>query len=133
MLAGREVIWLLVRMSQRSFRGKDPSGMVVMLLPLKAIISSERHWASSFGKTVKLQSEKKAILSLWRRLMSFGSVESGLPDKSRISRVLNRSRISRGNSVRPRDILIRFMPLYWPDLSPSSDCWFAIDRNWKHF
>jgi hypothetical protein len=29
--------------------------------------------------------------------------------------------------------LIRFVSLYWPDLSPSSDCWLAIDRNWKHF
>ena len=64
MLAGRDEILLFVRMSQRSFRGNDPSGMVVMPLPLKAIISRERHCASSFGKTVKLQSEKNAILSL---------------------------------------------------------------------
>jgi len=64
MLAGIDEIWLLVSMSQRSFRGKDPSGMVVMPLLLKAIISRERHCASSFGKVVNLQSEKKAILSL---------------------------------------------------------------------
>ena len=64
MLAGRDEIWLFVRMSQRSFRGNDPSGMVLMALLLKAIISRERHCASSFGKTVNLQSEKKATLSL---------------------------------------------------------------------
>jgi hypothetical protein len=61
--------------------------------------------------------------------MSFGRVERQFPDKSRISNVSKRSRISRGNSVRPLEILMRLKPLYWPDLSPSSECWWAILRR----
>lgn len=93
--------------------------MVVMWFPLKAIISRERHCANSLGKVVKLQSEKKATLSLWRREISDGNVEIGFPERSRISRVSKRERISLGNSVSPDGILTLLAPLYRPALRPS--------------
>ncbi len=61
---------------------------------------------------MKLQSEKKAILSLCSREISFGRDERGFPDRSKISSVLKRERISLGKEVKPLESFKRLTPLY---------------------
>lgn len=119
-LFGNSVIALSVRINHLSRAGKLSSGMKRMVLLLKATISRFGHAASSAGKVVKEQFEKKAILRFVSWLIEDGSWERlVLPERSRISRVEEREMISIGNCEMPEEILSLVMPLYRPDWRPS--------------
>lgn len=75
--------------------------MEIMPLSLKATISRAGHSAKAEGKVLKEQDEKKAILRFVRWEIEDGRVlRWGLLERSRISRVECKERISWGKLVR---------------------------------
>src|SRR5688572_5446197 len=108
-------IWLLVRISQRRFKGRELSGTEVILLALKPTISSSGHSARTFGNSVKSLSEKKAIFSFLSLPKSSGKLLNLLPVRSRYSRVSAKPKISFGNSVSPQDNFSLVVPVSWPE------------------
>lgn len=128
-LTGRQQRFL-IKINQYDFRGKEPVGMIPIRLFLKAIISRERHCTSWARKVAKLPAEKNEILSLWRWMMSSRDWQEGgwqkALERSRISSLSYRLRISQGPSERQLDGLNHFAPLFWTDRSPSSIFRLAI-------
>ena len=83
--------------------GQDVHATALMRLLLKPIMVSCLQAPRTAGSTVNWLTEQNRTRSLVRRGRSSGSVDSALPDRSSISSVFARSKISRGNSVRPHD------------------------------
>lgn len=98
---GKEGRRLSVRISQRSFGGREFSGIEAMRFERKAIMERFGWVERTEGKVVKLQEERKRILRLGRAVLKLGGTEERpVPERSRWARVLPNSKISRGNEGR---------------------------------
>lgn len=91
---------LSVTINQRKvWVGMAASGMCLIWLALKPIMLRFSHCPNTSGRCVNWLFEQKRMRSFFRRYKSLGNSVSALPDKSRISRLSAKSKISAGNCV----------------------------------